>query len=62
MNITDNKTKQMMLWSYLGIIIPFGIINYNQNIYSTISSEKHLNWNLMRGNMLHICIRIGHMI
>ena len=23
MNITDNKTKQMMLWSYLGIIIPF---------------------------------------
>ena len=47
MNINDSKIKQMLLISYLGLMIPFGLINYNKNIYSTISSNKHLNWNLI---------------
>jgi hypothetical protein len=47
MNINDNKTKQMLLICYLCLTIPFGLINYNKNVYSTISPNKHLNWNLI---------------
>lgn len=47
MNISDSKIKKMLLFSYLGLFIPFGLINYNKNIYSTISQNKHLNWNLI---------------
>lgn len=47
MNITNNKIKQILLWSYLFIMIPFGLMNYNKNIYSTVSQDKHLNWNLI---------------
>jgi hypothetical protein len=47
MNINNNKTKQILLICYLGLMIPFGFINYNKNVYSTISSNKHLNWNLI---------------
>jgi hypothetical protein len=47
MNITNDKTRQILLFSYLALMIPFGFINYNKNIYSTISPNKHLNWNLI---------------
>lgn len=47
MNVSDSKIKQFLLLSYLGIMMSFGFINYNKNIYSTISQNKHLNWNLI---------------
>jgi hypothetical protein len=47
MNIDNEKIKKILLISYLGLMIPFGLINYNKNIYSTVSSNKHLNWNLI---------------
>lgn len=60
MNVSDNKIKQMLLWSYLGITIPFGLINYNKNIHSTISQYKHLNWNLInRKNNIEKILQIA---
>jgi hypothetical protein len=47
MNIDDEKIKKILFVSYLVLMIPFFILNYNKNIYSTISSNKHLNWNLI---------------
>jgi hypothetical protein len=47
MNIDDEKIKKILFISYLILMIPFFILNYNKNIYSTISSNKHLNWNLI---------------
>ena len=47
MNIDDKKIKKILFISYLVLMIPFFILNYNKNIYSTISSNKHLNWNLI---------------
>ena len=47
MNIDDEKIKKILFISYLVLMIPFFILNYNKNIYSTISSNKHLNWNLI---------------
>jgi hypothetical protein len=47
MNIDNEKIKKILLISYLGLMIPFGLMNYNKNIYSTVSSNKHLNWNLI---------------
>jgi hypothetical protein len=47
LNITNKNTKNILLFSYLALIIPFGLLNYNKNIYSTISNNKHLNWNLV---------------
>ena len=47
MNISNITTKQILLISYLGLMIPFGLINYNKNIYSTVSPNNHLNWNLI---------------
>lgn len=47
MNIDDDKIKKILFISYLVLIIPFVVLNYNKNIYSTISPNKHLNWNLI---------------
>ena len=47
MNITNAKLKQFLLISYVCLMIPFGLMNYNQNVYSTISPNKHLQWNIM---------------
>lgn len=47
MNIDNEKIKKILFISYLVLMIPFFILNYNKNIYSTISSNKHLNWNLI---------------
>lgn len=47
MNIDDEKIKKILFISYLVLIIPFVVLNYNKNIYSTISPNKHLNWNLI---------------
>jgi hypothetical protein len=47
LNINNKNIKNILLFSYLVLIIPFGILNYNKNIYSTISNQKHLNWNLI---------------
>jgi hypothetical protein len=47
MNIDNEKIKKILFISYLVLMIPFVILNYNKNIYSTISSNKHLNWNLI---------------
>ena len=60
MNISDNKIKQMMLLSYLCITIPFGIVNYNKNIYSTITQNNHLKWNLInRENSIAMIVQIA---
>jgi len=47
LNMSDSKIKKMLLIAYLGLTIPFVLMNYNKNIYSTISQYKHLNWNLI---------------
>ena len=47
MNIDNEKIKKILFISYLALIIPFVVLNYNKNIYSTISPNKHLNWNLI---------------
>jgi len=47
LNINNKNIKNILLFSYLSLIIPFGILNYNKNIYSTISNQKHLNWNII---------------
>lgn len=47
MNIDNDKIKKILFISYLVLMIPFIILNYNKNIYSTISQNKHLNWNLI---------------
>lgn len=47
LNINNKNMKNILLFSYLALIIPFGILNYNKNIYSTVSNQKHLNWNII---------------
>lgn len=47
LNINNKNIKNILLFFYLSLIIPFGILNYNKNIYSTISNQKHLNWNII---------------
>lgn len=47
LNISNKNMKNILLFSYLGLMIPFGLINYNKNLYSTITSNKHLNWNII---------------
>jgi hypothetical protein len=47
LNISNKNIKNLLLFSYLGLFISFGLLNYNKNIYSTVSDKKHLNWNLI---------------
>lgn len=47
MNIKNEKIKKMMIISYLCLMIPYILMNYNKNIYSTVSPKGHLSWNLM---------------
>lgn len=47
MNIKNEKIKKMMIISYLCLMVPYILMNYNKNIYSTVSPKGHLSWNLM---------------
>jgi len=50
MNIDDNIAKRLLMISYLLIMVPFGFFNYNKNMYSTLSKNGHLKWNLINND------------
>jgi hypothetical protein len=50
MNIDDNIAKRFLMISYLLIMIPFGLFNYNKNVYSTLTKNGHLKWNLVNND------------
>lgn len=47
MNIDDTIMKRFLIIGYLVMMVPFGFFNYNKNIYSTLSKNGNLKWNLI---------------